>query len=125
MGPILAPPRRLCDVFLRSFFNFGNSKDVHGTGTFGGLDQGLFPPPWRQGHALQPLAGKIYASGIVYMGDGSWGVSPRGTTRNAFYLLKQEKINCVSLITVDKQSLKVETFNEDSKLVDEWNPKAL
>ena len=66
------------------------------------------------------LAGKEDRSGIVYIGDGAWGVSPRGSFKNTSYFVSYKKTNCVSLLIVRAQSLKVETFDLESNLIDEW-----
>lgn len=66
------------------------------------------------------LEGKEHSSGIVYIGDGAWGVSPRGSFKNSSYFDSYKKSNCFSLLTVNKDGLKVETFDLESKAIDEW-----
>lgn len=66
------------------------------------------------------LDGKIDPLGIVYIGDGSWGVPPRKVRKDCFYLEKSLKSGCFSLLTVDARSLQVEAFNNENELIDTW-----
>jgi hypothetical protein len=67
----------------------------------------------------------IDPSGIVYIGDGSWGAPPRKVHKNLFYLEKSLKSSCFSLMTVDAHSLQVEVFNNKNELIDTWKPRGL
>ena len=64
------------------------------------------------------LKGKVDPAGIVYLGDGSWGVPTRSSGGNRWYLEKKAALNTFSLLTLDKELLKVETFDNTSKRVD-------
>jgi hypothetical protein len=70
-------------------------------------------------------AGNIDPSGITYIGDGCWGVSPRKPIQQMFYLLKKEKANVISLLTISNQTLTVEVFDASSRLIDEWSVQSL
>ena len=67
------------------------------------------------------LKGKTNSKGIVYIGDGCWGVCPRKVESSRAYLEKSESSNCFSLLSVEKSSLKVEVFNEKNELIDKWD----
>lgn len=62
---------------------------------------------------------KIDPNGVVYFGDGSWGVSPR-KVKNAkmWYMLKGEQENAVFLITLDQHMGAVEAISIDGKAID-------
>jgi acid phosphatase type 7 len=56
-------------------------------------------------------------TGVVYMGDGSWGVSPRSPF-NAWYLEKRMKQTCVNVIDLSDQGCQVSVFNQNGKVLD-------
>lgn len=61
--------------------------------------------------------GKVDPEGVVYMGDGSWGVSPR-KTKDLWYLKERRSDNVVCLVTLTKKFGTVEALNIDGKVVD-------
>lgn len=62
---------------------------------------------------------KVDPNGVVYFGDGSWGVSPR-KVKNAkmWYMLKGEQENAVFIITLDQHMGAVEAISIDGKVID-------
>lgn len=63
--------------------------------------------------------GKVDPKGILYIGDGAWGVEPR-EPKKRWYLAKAAAINYFSLITLDeKNSVKIEAFGLEGQTVDE------
>ena len=66
------------------------------------------------------LQGMINPDGIIYLGDGAWGVFPRKPHRH-WYLAKALQSNCYWLLTVDKNNCLVEAFDNEGKLLDELN----
>lgn len=58
--------------------------------------------------------------GVVYMGDGSWGVSPRRVKNaEAWYLSKGEKVNAVCVVTLESEVGKVEALTNGGEIIDE------
>ncbi len=55
--------------------------------------------------------------GVVYMGDGCWGVAPRKTTPR-WYLARRASVNHCCLVTLDKGACYVEAFNHKGKQID-------
>lgn len=73
---------------------------------------------YKRTHAL--LSNQIDPAGVVYIGDGGWGASPRGKVENRFYLAKGQNVSCFSLLQVTPSSLLVEAFDVDGVLIDTW-----
>ncbi len=66
-----------------------------------------------KGNAVDP-------KGVIYMGDGSWGVSPRRVKNaGAWYLAKGEKTNAVCLVTLDRDLGKIEALTNRGEIIDE------
>lgn len=61
---------------------------------------------------------QISNDGVVYIGDGCWGVSPRSVRSNTPYLEKKGKKNCCSYVTIDHSDVTVETFNVKDGIFD-------
>lgn len=61
--------------------------------------------------------GKVDPEGVIYMGDGSWGVSPR-RTKEMWYLVKSARENIVNLVTLTEKMGTVEALNIQGKVVD-------
>jgi hypothetical protein len=65
-----------------------------------------------------PMKGnKIDPDGVVYMGDGSWGVTPR-KPKKLWYLEKIAQANAVCLITLTPQKGTVEALTIQGKIID-------
>lgn len=62
-------------------------------------------------------AGQIDVNGVVYMGDGSWGVHPR-PTKDLWYLARGEQLNAVCLVTLTSDKAEVEALCIDGKKID-------
>jgi acid phosphatase type 7 len=71
------------------------------------------------------LKDKIDYNGIVYIGDGGWGVPPRKGENKPFYLERSEASNNFSLLKVNQDSLQVEAYNIEGVLIDKWELKTL
>lgn len=56
---------------------------------------------------------RVDATGVVYLGDGSWGVSPRGPVRGAGseFLAKTEKINSCFLVKIIDSQLIIKALS--------------
>lgn len=65
--------------------------------------------------------GKVDPDGVLYMGDGSWGVAtprqPR-TPKQSWYIAKSAKVQQVLLVTVNKESNLYESYDFQGELVD-------
>ena len=61
---------------------------------------------------------KIDATGVVYLGDGAWGVVARKPQKKLWYIAKSEQSNCFCLVTLEKEKGKVESFNNKGKIID-------
>jgi hypothetical protein len=55
--------------------------------------------------------------GVLYMGDGSWGVSPRRVNQ-LWYLKKAAQINAVCVLTVDEEKCQIDAMSIDGKVID-------
>jgi acid phosphatase type 7 len=76
--------------------------------------------------------GKVDPEGVIYMGDGSWGVSPR-KPKGLWYMEKIAKANAVCLVTLTPSSSQIEALNLRGEIIDSvstlpdrsqisWNP---
>jgi acid phosphatase type 7 len=76
--------------------------------------------------------GKVDPEGVIYMGDGSWGVSPR-KPKGLWYMEKIAQTNAVCLVTLTPGSARVEALNLRGEVIDtvstlpirstlSWNP---
>lgn len=61
--------------------------------------------------------GMIDANGIYYLGDGSWGVYPDKPHRH-WYLAKTSRINCYWLLTINREKILAEAFDNEGELID-------
>jgi hypothetical protein len=61
---------------------------------------------------------KIDSSGVIYLGDGSWGVPPRDV-QEYWYLEKAAKLNCFWLAVVDRNGCHLQSFDLFGNLIDE------
>jgi acid phosphatase type 7 len=65
-----------------------------------------------------PLKGnEINPDGVIYMGDGSWGVNPR-TPKKLWYMDNVASINAVCLVTLQPDVATVEALNIEGKIFD-------
>ena len=65
-----------------------------------------------------PIKGdKIDPDGVIYMGDGSWGVTPR-KPKKMWYLANAAQTNAVCLVTLSPELSQVEALDIHGKVVD-------
>jgi hypothetical protein len=65
-----------------------------------------------------PLKGnKIDPDGVIYMGDGSWGVTPR-KPKKSWYLANIAQANTVCLVTLDSKIGSIEALNIHGEIFD-------
>ncbi len=62
---------------------------------------------------------KIDPAGVLYLGDGSWGVSPR-KVKNAgmWYMARGEQVNAVCLVTLTRQLGAIQALSIDGQIID-------
>lgn len=60
----------------------------------------------------------ISEDGVVYIGDGSWGVTPRKTHARAWYLEKKAKINSFNLVELSAKGCEVLSYSSTGKMID-------
>jgi hypothetical protein len=70
---------------------------------------------YKRTHPMK--AGKIDPDGVVYMGDGSWGVSPR-KPKKLWYLDAALQSNAVCLVTLTSEVSRIEAFNLQGNVID-------
>ena len=61
--------------------------------------------------------GRVDPNGIVYMGDGSWGVGARKVF-NRWYLARAEAANAVCIVTLTEQDAKVDVIGLKGQILD-------
>jgi hypothetical protein len=66
--------------------------------------------------------GRINSDGVVYLGDGSWGVKPR-KPKALWYLDKTAQMNAVCLVTLRREECLVEALNSQGEVFDTWRVK--
>lgn len=65
-----------------------------------------------------PIKGnKINPNGVVYLGDGSWGVSPR-KPKEMWYLEKSAKANTVNIVTLSAEGGAIEVLGIEGEPID-------
>ncbi len=66
-------------------------------------------------------AGKRDPEGVIYLGDGSWGVSPRRplSPSEMWYLEKTAAVNAFFLITLTPEAAQIQAFDNRGHLIDE------
>jgi hypothetical protein len=69
------------------------------------------------------LRGKIHEDGVTYLGDGSWGTTPRQPKRRP-YLAKAAKIDCYWKLVFSKEECRSTAYNIEGEEIDEvvFNP---
>lgn len=72
-----------------------------------------------------PIKGdKIDPDGVIYMGDGSWGVTPR-KPKNLWYLANAAQANAVCLITLSQELSLIEALNIQGEVIDSVTTRPL
>ena len=62
-------------------------------------------------------ANKINPDGVIYMGDGSWGVTPR-KPKKLWYLEKTAQANVVCLVTLTPREATIEALDIQGEVID-------
>lgn len=70
---------------------------------------------FKRTHPLKD--GKIDPEGIVFLGDGSWGVPPR-KPKALWFLAKSAKTNCIWQLTLTAEKCLFEAFEINGRLID-------
>ncbi len=63
--------------------------------------------------------GKVSSEGVIYLGDGSWGVSARSPNKNLWYIEKSAEKNAVFLITLDQDKGRVRALDSKGEVFDD------
>lgn len=68
------------------------------------------------------IAQQIDESGIVYVGDGSWGVQPREvhSLDSAWYLQKVQSVRAFTLLTLEVSQFSFISVDEDGNVIDSF-----
>ncbi|MFA9478853.1 fibronectin type III domain-containing protein [Phycisphaerales bacterium AB-hyl4] len=66
-----------------------------------------------------------HEDGIVYIGDGAWGVGLREvhSVEDTWYLTRAESVRHLILVTIQDQSQDYKVINEDGDLIDHYIPR--
>ncbi|MFN3802056.1 metallophosphoesterase [Belliella pelovolcani] len=67
-------------------------------------------------------AGQVDQSGIVYVGDGSWGTEPRPIhdVAGTWYLKKAQSINAITLLTIEGRQFSLISVDSDGNVIDSF-----
>jgi acid phosphatase type 7 len=69
--------------------------------------------------------GVVADNGIVYMGDGAWGVGVREIGREhdepAWYLAQAASVRHFILVRLEGEAIYAETIDEDGNVIDRWS----
>lgn len=66
------------------------------------------------------LDNKINPKGIIYLGDGSWGIEKPREPQNRWYLAKAFAKQHVIFVTIDKQKIRYSAIDAEGNLFDEY-----
>ncbi|MGL5626458.1 MAG: fibronectin type III domain-containing protein [Candidatus Rhabdochlamydia sp.] len=61
--------------------------------------------------------GKQDPDGVIYMGDGSWGVITR-TPKERWYLEKMAKVNAICLVQIDQEKAVIDALDIKGRVID-------
>ncbi|MBS0603792.1 MAG: metallophosphoesterase family protein [Verrucomicrobia bacterium] len=70
---------------------------------------------YKRTHPMK--ASKIDPDGVIYMGDGSWGVTPR-KPKHLWYLDAAAQVNAVCLVTLKPDASQVEALTISGQVID-------
>lgn len=74
---------------------------------------------YKRTHPL--LKNAIHPQGIIYFGDGAWGVdNPRKQKKSCFYIAKFASIRYILAVTLSQNKETFRCFSEDDTLIDEY-----
>jgi hypothetical protein len=69
-----------------------------------------------------PIKGGVRNTrGIIYLGDGSWGVEPRPAAKDAdrrWYLDRSESVNVCYFVTLSRSGVNIEARNLEGEVID-------
>ena len=78
---------------------------------------------YKRTHPIR--GGTVSADGIVYIGDGAWGVKEReGASKDAWYIKRFSSKRHAIIVTLDKDGRSFLMVDEDGKVIDEYPEKA-
>lgn len=68
-------------------------------------------------------SGEVNEAGVVYVGDGSWGVEPRPIhdKDSTWYLKEVKSVRAFTLLTLDGKDLSFISVDEDGNVIDEYS----
>jgi hypothetical protein len=71
--------------------------------------------------------GKVDPTGVIYLGDGSWGVPPRhvNTPEKAWYLEKSASTNSCYIVTFTEEKCLIEAKNSQGEVIDQVSKASL
>jgi hypothetical protein len=74
---------------------------------------------YKRTHKIK--ADKVADDGVLYLGDGCWGVTPRRPKSPAslWYLAESKQTNCFWLVTLGNARCMFQAFDNNSKLIDQ------
>ncbi|MCC5930632.1 MAG: metallophosphoesterase family protein [Cyclobacteriaceae bacterium] len=74
---------------------------------------------YKRTHPLKE--GKVVGNGegIVYLGDGSWGVKPRNTNE-AWYLARRESLHQCIIVTIEGKSIDMKMVSKEGEVFDSY-----
>jgi acid phosphatase type 7 len=77
---------------------------------------------YKRTHPIR--SGVVAENGIVYMGDGAWGVGVREIGREhdepAWYLAQAASVRHFILVRLEGDAIHAETIDEDGNVIDRW-----
>jgi hypothetical protein len=70
------------------------------------------------------LNGQISPNGVVYIGDGAWGIEkPREPETDRWYILKGISSRNITIVTIDKDTRYFKAIDSNGKILDEFSQK--
>jgi hypothetical protein len=70
---------------------------------------------YKRTHPIK--GGKIDPKGVVYLGDGSWGVNAR-KPKSRWYLAKTAQTNFFWMVTLDQEGYSMESISQNGKVIE-------
>jgi acid phosphatase type 7 len=61
-----------------------------------------------------------YAHGVMYLGDGAWGVTPRDVHSDSWYLAKTASVRHFILVTLQGQHEQFRVIDEEGNTIDQY-----
>lgn len=77
---------------------------------------------YKRTHPLK--AGKTHENGVVYLGDGGWGVAKARQPKRTYpYIAKGIATGHFILVTITKDEVKYEAINQKGEIIDQYTQK--